>query len=133
MTYVGPSTLGPNVGMGLFAGKAYRRGDRIIEYTGEVLNEQEFEARYGKEDLGKYVLRATRRCFIDARDPSKSGPARYVNDCRRCDKKDGSCPGNNLRAQVQPVSKKAFLYATKAIAAGDELFWNYGNEYWKKK
>ncbi len=132
MTYVAASTLGPDVGMGLFAGKSYRKGDRIIEYTGEVLDKLEYEARYGKEELGKYVLRATRGCYIDAKDPEKSGPARYVNDCRRCDKKEGACPGNNVRAQVQP-SKKAFLYATKAIAPGDELFWNYGNEYWKKK
>jgi uncharacterized protein len=129
--YVAASGLGEQAGMGLYAARAYRRGERIMEYTGELLNEEQFEARYGGEKLGRYVLEISKKRFIDARDAATSGPARYVNDCRRGDKERGACKGNNV--QTRAHGKRAFLYAARSIAPGDELFWNYGRSYWKNR
>lgn len=131
-TYVASSTLGSEVGLGLFAARPYSKGECIVEYQGEVLSEKEYSRRYG-DKLGKYVLQASRKTYIDARDPDKSNQARFINDCRRCDKKQGACPGNNVRAHVRRGTKRAFIYATRNIAPGEELFWNYGPAYWSGK
>ncbi len=128
--YVAPSGLGEQAGMGLYAARKYRRGEKIMEYTGELLSREEYDARYG-EQLGRYVLEISKQRYIDARDAAKSGPARYVNDCRRADKNRGACKANNVQARTH--GKRAFLYAERSIAPGDELFWNYGRSYWKQR
>lgn len=126
--FVANSTLGLDVGLGLFASRAYKRGERIVEYRGELLTKEQYDARYA-DKLGKYVLQLSADKYLDARDPLTSGPARYVNDCRRCDKEEGSCPGNNVEARV--AGNRAFIFATRAIQPGEEFFWNYGRAYWK--
>ena len=114
--------------MGLYAARAYKRGEKILEYTGELLSKEEYDQRYGAE-LGRYVLEISKQRYIDARDAAASGPARYVNDCRPGDKTRGTCRGNNVQAEAR--GKRAFLHAKRNIAAGDELFWGYGRSYWK--
>lgn len=130
--YVAPSTLGPHAGQGLFASRAYKRGERVVEYTGELLTREQYEQRYPNDKLGKYVLELSKNHYIDARDPDGSGPARFINDCRRSDRLAGHCGRNNVRAEVARGTKRAWLYATRPISPGEELFWNYGNSYWKQ-
>jgi uncharacterized protein len=128
--YVAPSALGPHVGMGLYAARSFKKGERVTEYAGELLNQEQYQKRYG-DKLGKYVLELRPGEYIDARDESHSGVGRFVNDCRRSDRERAACKGNNVHARTR--GKKAFLYATRNIKPGDEIFWGYGRVYWKDR
>lgn len=97
-------------GLGLFAKVPFKRGDFVIEYTGEKLTEAQSEARGGR-----YLMRLNKRYMIDGSD--RKNAARYINH---------SCKPNC----VPYVERgKVNIYATKRITPGDELTYNYGKEY----
>ena len=84
-------------------------------------------ARYGTAEAMRvtdksYLMRLGANAYVDARENFQCA-ARYINDCRR----EGRY---NVRWEKQPESWHAQAIAIKPIAAGDELFVNYGARYW---
>ena len=61
-----------SAGLGLFAAKAFKRGERIIEYTGEKISEDEANDRGGK-----YLFELNERWTIDGK--GRENTARYIN------------------------------------------------------
>ena len=90
--------LNARIGKGLYAGKPFRKKCMIEEYTGEILNREQLDARYVQDELAVYAIQVYNNRFIDAMDPQYSSTARYMNDCR----------------------------ATKIITAGSEIIGHYG-------
>lgn len=128
-------------GQGLIAKKEFDKGDDIVKYKGEVLTQDETDARYGR-GVGPYTitsyydrLKANRR-ITDARN-TNSNVGRYANDCRPQDKRRGKCPGNNAifveTATRENKNKPAVLEANKDIHPGQEIFTNYGSQYWNTR
>jgi hypothetical protein len=115
----------PFAGKGLFAIKTFKVGDNICPYTGEVLTKEDLDRIYGPR-LAVYALSVTKDYFIDAVDPNKSSLARYANDYRGSD--DVNSP--NARLTGNANSKTARIEAAKTIHPGEEIFLNYGDEYW---
>jgi len=122
-----PSVLG---GLGLFAVRPLRRGTFLMDYLGESLTEAEFTERYAEGGVADYGLELDgiapwdAPVFVDARDPAKSNPARYMNHAS-----DDNC---NVRKVKQRLPFRALrLYAARDIQAGDELLWDYGPDYWR--
>ena len=98
-------------GLGLFAVRSFRRGERIIEYTGERISREEADRRGGR-----YLFEINRRWQIDGK--GRDNLARYINHACR----------PNCEARV--VRGRVFIYALRRIREGEELTYHYGKEYW---
>lgn len=111
-------------GKGLFTGPqtSFRRGDKIIEYTGEILNAQQFEQRYPDEHHpSHYTVEVKNNYFIDARK-TNSGIGRYAN----------TCTGRNntiFSAVHRNGISRVWIKANRAIGPNTELFVPYGKQF----
>jgi hypothetical protein len=97
-------------GLGLFTARSFSRGDFIIEYTGTLLRNEEADRRGGK-----YLFRVNSRWTIDGR--GRENLSRYINH---------SCRPNCV---AYTRGRKVKIYSLRKIAAGEELTYNYGKEY----
>ncbi|HLM83823.1 MAG TPA: SET domain-containing protein [Candidatus Bathyarchaeia archaeon] len=98
-------------GLGLFAVAPFKKGEFVIEYTGKILNEKEFEAASDK----KYFFEIDKHWTIDGSD--RKNTARYVNH---------SCRPN---CEVRVYAKRIRIWTVKRIKMGEEFTYNYGKEY----
>ncbi len=99
-----------SIGLGLFAGSAYAKGDFIIEYTGTLLPNDEADRKGGR-----YLFRVNARWTIDG--TGRENLSRYINH---------SCAPNCV---AYTRGKKIRIYALRKIAPGEELTYDYGKEY----
>lgn len=99
-------------GLGLFTTVPRARGERIIEYTGEKVTEEEANRRGGK-----YLFEINDAWTIDGK--GRENLARYVNH---------SCKPN-CYAEVDEDEERIFIYAKRKIAPGEELCYDYGKVY----
>ncbi len=99
-------------GLGLFATAPIKKGSFIIEYIGPLLSDDEVDKKGGRYlfALGKdWTIFGTARENI----------ARYINH---------SC----VRTNCEPVqyAMRIKIRATRNIKPGEELYYDYGKEYW---
>jgi uncharacterized protein len=102
-------------GLGLFATTEIPKGSLIVEYTGRRITHaraQRLEARGAR-----YMFEIDSRWTIDG--SSRRNIARYANH---------SCRPN---AEADLVKGKLMLRATKSIKLGDEITYDYGEEYFE--
>jgi len=112
----------PGAGYGLFAEKSFKKGEYIVQYTGEHLTTDEYDARYGDDTLGAYGITLNDTTVIDAAKTS-AGVARYACDFH------GSGKKNN--AEYVTDDEEVWIVATKKIKAGDEIYTDYGEDMHK--
>ncbi len=98
-------------GRGVFAQEAIPRGACIIEYTGRPLSEKE------QEKDGKYFFWTSSTTMIDGNIPSNT--ARFINH---------SCAPN---CEVELKDRRIYIFAKRAIRAGEELTYDYDTEYFE--
>ncbi len=104
-----------SAGLGLFAIDAFRKGDFVIEYTGEPLSTAQADAKGGK-----YLFRVDDALTLDG--TGREHVARYMN--HSCD------PNCEAVIEEYPDGEKAvMIYALRDIAPGEELTFDYGAEY----
>ena len=117
--FIVKKSLVENAGLGLFTTRKYKRGDVVVEYTGEVLTTEQYNKRYDKEGYGEYGMTLGKNKVIDARKTS-SGLARYICDAY----------GSDLKKNVQYEEHdgKIEVVAIKKIKPGDEFLVSYGKE-----
>jgi uncharacterized protein len=113
----------PNSGMGLFTKKAIPKGTKIVEYKGRKSAWKDVKDEDGKNG---YIFYINRNHVIDAL-PHKSALARYANDARGLVK----IPGIKNNADYVIDGLKAYIESKKPIEAGQEIFVDYGKDYWK--
>ena len=101
-----------SAGLGLFATKEFKRGDFIIEYTGEHITTEESDRRGGK-DL--FIL--NKKVTIDGK--GRENTARYINH---------SCKPN-AEAETDEDAAKIRILAKRKILPGEEITYDYGKEY----
>jgi uncharacterized protein len=102
-------------GLGLFATAEIAKGAFIVEYTGRRISTAQaarLEARGAR-----YLYEINRRWTVDG--SSRRNIARYANH---------SCRPN---AESDVVRGKVILRAIKTIKAGDEITYDYGEEYFE--
>lgn len=104
-------------GLGLFATKPIKKGDRIIEYFGPLL-----DSKNEKHDAieNKYLFELNGRWTIDG--STRRNTARYINH---------SCRPNS-ESDVQPRNRKVFIVAVKNIQPGEEINYDYGKDYFNE-
>ena len=103
-------------GLGLFATKPIKKGEKIIRYFGPILDSKKED-----EDAieNKYLFELTNRWTIDG--SVRENVARYINH---------SCKPN-AESDVKPRKRKVFIRAIKNIEPGEEISYDYGTDYFK--
>ena len=124
---VKPSVI-PHAGKGVFAydkespnsnNIVYRPHDKIIDYLGDRIKNDELNRRYG-DDTAPYGLKINNNLFIDS--ATRRGIASLINK---------PSPPNqpNARLSVSTTTHNATLKATKNIRNNQEILTSYGNDY----
>jgi SET domain-containing protein len=104
-------------GLGAFATRKIRRGQRIIEYTGEHIDNDEADRRYDDEKMNRhhtFLFIVNDKEIIDA--AVEGNDARFINH---------SCDPN---AEAVVEGKRIFIYALRTIQPGEELLYDYQYE-----
>lgn len=105
-----------SAGLGLFATTDIPKGTRIIEYTGDRINDEEAERRWKRQ----YLFYVHDDLCIDG--TGRENTARYINhSCRP-----------NAEAEHDEKEDRIYIDATKNIKAGDEITYHYGREFFKR-
>lgn len=105
-------------GRGLFAKRPIREEDTIGHYTGEIITEEEFHDP--ERPFSAYVLWVCRTHIILGEGP-KANYTRYINHSDQ----------PNAFLVVSSRWKTARFEALRDIAPGEEIFFNYGEDYWE--
>lgn len=101
-------------GKGGYATRAIAKGERVIEYVGERISYAEADRRYNDEEMQRhhtFLFTVSGRTVIDA--AVDGNDARFLN--HSC---DPNCEAIEERGRI-------FIYAIKAVRAGDELVYDY--------
>lgn len=101
----------PGTGLGLYATRDIKKGDFILEYTGNKI-----PTKVADEKGGRYLFEIDEDWTIDG--SPKSNTARYINHC---------C---NPNTEADIVDGKILIHAIKKIEKGEELTIDYGDEYY---
>ncbi len=104
-----------SAGLGLFATADFKKGDLVIEYTGERITEAEANRRGGK-----YLFELNDAWTIDGK--GRDNLARYLNH---------SCKPN-CEPELNEDETRIFIYAKRGIKSGEELTYNYGKMYFNE-
>ena len=99
-------------GLGLFTTREYSRGEFIIEYQGELINQAEADRRGGR-----YLFTVTDDVIIDGK--SRHNIARYINHACK----------PNAYAEADIDEHRVRIYAKKRIPLNEEITYHYGKEY----
>ncbi|HSH09858.1 MAG TPA: SET domain-containing protein-lysine N-methyltransferase [Oceanipulchritudo sp.] len=113
---VRPSTIAA-AGLGLFSRVYIGIEETIGYYTGEIITWEELNG--GRFSGSDYILALTSTLLIVGEGP-KANYTRYINHS----------PSPNAFLIVSTRWKTARFEAIRDIAPGDEIFFNYGEDYW---
>ncbi len=114
----------PNAGKGLYTTKPIKKGEKIIEYKGEIINWKEYTKRVAENKDGYLFFINNKNC-IDA-FPTPQHKARYANDAAGLSRVVGL--KNNSAYEI--FKDKCFIVAQKNIEAGQEILVTYTKAYW---
>lgn len=112
---------------GILATNYFKAGDFILPYIGEIIDNKTLRQRYGT-GLATYALRATDDIVIDS--VKLRGAAAMINMCRPRDTRRSA--NQSIQNNCEFKLKRGFypyITATREIVPGDELFVNYGSNY----
>ena len=99
-----------SAGLGLFAVEPIPKGVRVIEYVGNLLSEEQYQA-----SRSSYLFDIGPKVTLDG--SPRWNRARYVNhSCRP------NCTTKTRKLRV-------FIHSIRAIKAGEELTYDYGLDY----
>lgn len=97
-------------GLGLVTREPIQKGKFVIEYTGPILSSKAADAKGGK-----YLFDINSKWTIDG--SVRGNVARYINH---------SCKPN---CESRVMGKRVKIYSLKNIKAGEEITYDYGDEY----
>lgn len=103
-------------GLGLFACEDIKKGEHIIEYIGEILNKEEAAAI----TTNQYLFEINKNKTINGQ--VRWNIARYCNHA--CEE------AGNAESEIK--KGRVFIKAIKNIKEGDEILYDYGEEFVKE-
>ncbi|WP_317898883.1 SET domain-containing protein [Aurantibacillus circumpalustris] len=114
----------PNAGKGLFTEKPIKKGAKIIEYKGEIIDWKEYEKRVIDNKDGYLFFINKKRCIDAFSTPQHK--ARFANDAAGI----GRMKGLKNNSDYEIFDDKCYIVSRRNIEAGEEIFVNYTKEYW---
>jgi len=105
-------------GHGVFAARRIRKGRRIVEYTGEIIDAREEARRYDDDAMDRhhtFLFMIDENTSIDA--THRGGIARYINH---------SCDPN---CEAVWEDGRIYIEAVRHIRTGEELTYDYSFEH----
>ncbi|HET9715354.1 MAG TPA: SET domain-containing protein [Pseudolabrys sp.] len=102
-------------GLGLFATRHIRKREKIVEYKGPRIGPEEAARRERRGN--RYLYEINSKVTIDG--TPRSNIARYANH---------SC---NPNAETYTYGGRVFIRALRKIKPGEEITYDYGNDYLK--
>jgi hypothetical protein len=109
----------PKANKGLFTTIDVKKGQNIVPYTGEILNQNQLDSRYGNGQADYTFKVNNNDRYIDARS-TKSSIGRYAN----------TNPGhNNASFSIDNRNQKVNIKASKNIKKDGEVYVAYGRNY----
>ncbi|MES2029430.1 MAG: SET domain-containing protein, partial [Pseudomonadota bacterium] len=104
-------------GLGLFATQPIKKGVKIIQYFGPLL-----DSKNEKHDAieNKYLFQISKRWTVDG--SIRKNIARYINHACK----------PNAESDVNAAKKKITIRSIKKIEPGEEINYDYGTEYFKE-
>lgn len=115
--------INPSIGWGVFAARCLKPREYIAEYTG-VIRKRRRSDHYNAYCF-EYMAEPGRLTsfIIDAKE--RSGIARYINHSEK----------PNLEPMLATIGLQThlILLTTRAIQVGEQLCYDYGPAYWKKR
>ncbi len=100
----------PIAGIGCFAVHAFKEGNVVGYYTGEIITEAESIKWYGEREM-TYLFDIGEGKYIDG--DTHENPVKYINH---------SCEGN---CESDSEGERIWITALRDIAAGEELTYDY--------
>ncbi len=113
---VKPSLI-PGIGMGLFTKQTLYKGDTVGYYMGRIITDEDAESP--KYIDSKYLLWICKDWWIYG-EGKESNYTRYINHSDK--------PNAELVTSVR--WKTARFKVLKTIKEGEEIFFDYGKDYW---
>lgn len=131
-------------GLGLFAIRPFRKGERVSQFGGELISTEELGARLKDpgRDTAFYAVAICGHHSVVRDELLARSPAAYANDSvdvralyLRVLKGEFWATAYRIeaiesRANAR-VNRKHQLKAMRDIEAGEEITWNYGHSYWQ--
>jgi SET domain-containing protein len=105
-------------GQGLFATRAFQKGELVCEYTGRIYANKDAWQLADKS----YLMKLGGGKYVDARE-CPHVMARFINDCR-------SRGTHNVVFDKRPQDNLARVVALRDISPDEELYVDYGRFYW---
>lgn len=106
-------------GRGVFAARRIRKGTRIVEYTGERIDNDEADRRYDETDMKRhhtFLFALDKETVIDGAIERGGGDASYINH---------SCEPN---CEAVITGRRIYIHALETIEPGTELAYDYQYE-----
>lgn len=113
----------PKGGKGLFTLSEIPKGEKIVEYKGRLERWRDVKDEDG---YNAYIFKINNRWAINAL-PYKTALGRFANDARGI----GRVPGLRNNAEYDTEGKHCFIFSTRKIKAGEEIFVDYGRGFWR--
>lgn len=107
-------------GKGLFTNKSFLKGNKIIKFVGKILTDKQVIKLSDKQK--EYLIEIGKNKTL------------YVEGCKASFTNDANFGNNKFKNNAEIVIEDngdVYLYATKNIKSGEEIFTDYGKEYWK--
>ena len=114
----------PNSGKGLYTTTAIKKGARVIEYLGEIIDWKEYEKRVERDEDGYLFFISKKKCIDAFNTPEHI--ARFANDAEGL----GQVKGLKNNCVYEIDDDRCYIVSTKDITAGAEIFVSYTKEYW---
>lgn len=114
-----------NSGNGLFTAIDIYKGEIISIFKGEILSDAESEIR-AKNNTNQYFMNLLDGSILDCKNTDCF--AKYANDAIGFSKSEFK---NNAKITLDE-NENVCLIAIRKIKSGEEIFCDYGKQYWKK-
>jgi len=127
---VSPSKI-KGAGLGLFATKAFKSGEVVCNYGGElILTDIAMSNDYHSD----YLFKINNDWTIDGQDFTSSGFGRFINDPIFTNKANCAIRANyklnKNKKRIYDLTASVVVLKDKTIKANAEILISYGNSYW---
>ncbi len=114
----------PGAGKGLYTTAPIKKGEKVIEYKGEIIAWKDYQKRVERNEDGYLLFVNNKRCIDAFKTPQHL--ARYANDAAGLSRVKGL--KNNCFYDIE--KGRGYIVSKRHIKAGEEILVSYTKEYW---